>query len=451
MASTQLVWFRQDLRVIDQPALAAAAERGPVVGLYVLDDETPGMWKIGGASRWWLHHSLTALARELEALGSVLILRRGRSARVVREVAHEVGAGAIHATRHYEPWWREAECEQGDFVILHEGDVLHEPSTIRTGSGKPFKIFGPYYRALQAKLPPPEPKPAPQLTRPEVLPRSDRLEDWQLLPTSPNWATGFTNWEPGAGGAEKHLKRFAAEAARYAERRDLPSQAGTSQLSTHLHFGEMSPRELWHGVGGAAGEKFHQELAWRDFCRHVILADPTMGEREQRPMGLGTRTGPDADRDFEAWTKGRTGYPLVDAGMRELWATGWMHNRARLVTASFLVKHLLIDWKRGARWFWDTLTDADYGNNSQNWQWIAGTGHDSQPFYRVMAPVTQSERYAAADYIRRWVPELGGLSDADIHDPWGRGRAPAGYPVPLVDHREGRDRALKAFKERAAA
>jgi deoxyribodipyrimidine photo-lyase len=451
MASTQLVWFRQDLRVTDQPALAAAAERGPVIGLYVLDDETSGKWKLGGASRWWLHHSLAALARELERLGSVLILRRGRSAKVVREVAHEVEAGGIHATRHYEPWWREAECEQGDFVILHQGDVLHEPGAIRTGSKKPFKIFGPYYRALETQLPPPAPKPAPQLTRPEQLPRSDRLEGWQLLPTSPNWATGFTSWEPGAAGAEKHLRRFAAEASRYAERRDLPSQAGTSQLSTHLHFGEISPRELWHGVGGAAGEKFHQELAWRDFARHVILADPFMGEREQRPMGLGTRTGPDADRDFQAWSKGRTGYPLVDAGMRELWATGWMHNRARLVTASFLVKHLLIDWKRGAQWFWDTLTDADYANNSQNWQWIAGTGHDSQPFYRVMAPLAQSERYAAADYIRRWVPELGGLSDAAIHDPWGHGRAPAGYPKPLVDHREGRERALKAFKERVAA
>ncbi len=451
MAPTQLVWFRQDLRTIDQPALRAAAERGPVLGLYVLDDETPGIWKLGGASRWWLHHSLVALAGELEKLGSALILRRGRSSQVVRHVAKEVGAGAIHATRHYEPWWREAECEQGDFVILHDGDVLHEPAALRTGSGKPFKIYGPYFRQLEGHLPPPAPTPAPKLTRPDQLPPSDRLEDWQLLPTRPNWAKGFDVWQPGAAGAEKHLRRFAAEADRYAERRDLPAETGTSQLSTHLHFGEISPRELWHGVGGAAGEKFHRELAWRDFSRHAILADPDIGEVEQRPLGLRTRQGPDADRDFAAWSKGRTGFPLVDAGMRQLWVSGWMHNRARLVTASFLVKHLLIDWQRGALWFWDTLVDADYANNSQNWQWIAGTGFDSQPFYRIMAPLAQSEKFGAADYIRRWVPELAHLSDDDIHDPWRHGVAPPDYPKPLIGHREGRERALKAFREREAA
>jgi deoxyribodipyrimidine photo-lyase len=176
-----------------------------------------------------------------------------------------------------------------------------------------------------------------------------------------------------------------------------------------------------------------------------------MGEAEQRPLGLQTRTGEQADRDFDAWSTGRTGFPLVDAGMRQLWVTGWMHNRARLVTASFLVKHLLIDWRRGTEWFWDTLIDADYANNSQNWQWIAGTGFDSQPFYRVMAPLAQSEKFGAADYIRRWVPELADLSDEDIHDPWGRGVAPEGYAKPLIGHREGRERALKAFKERSAS
>lgn len=451
MASTQLVWFRQDLRIQDQPALAAAAARGPVLGLYVLDDETPGRWKLGGASRWWLHHSLTALARELEKLGSTLILRRGRSSEVVRAVASEVGAGGIHATRHYEPWWREAECERGDFVILHDGDVLHEPSAIRSGAGKPFKIYGPYYRALESHLPPPEPRPAPErLEGPVTLPPSDRLEDWNLLPTRPNWATGFEVWEPGAAGAKKHLRRFAAEAASYAQRRDLPAENGTSQLSTHLHFGEISPREVWHGLGrDADGDKFRRELAWRDFSRHVILADPALGEAEQRRLGMRTRSRAEAASDFDAWSKGRTGYPLVDAGMRQLWAIGWMHNRARLVTASFLVKHLLIDWRHGARWFWDTLTDADYANNSQNWQWIAGTGFDSQPFYRVMAPLAQSEKFGAADYIRRWVPELAHLSDADIHDPGRRGVAPSDYPQPLVNHREARERALTAFRERS--
>lgn len=450
MASPQLVWFRQDLRTADHPALIAAAERGPVVGLYVLDDETPGKWKMGGAQRWWLHHSLEALAGELDKLGSALILRRGRSSKVVRDVAKELGAGGVHANRHYEPWWREAEREHGDFVILHDGDVLHDPSAIRSGAGKPFKIYGPYYRALESHLPPPKPRPVPKLVRPDKLPTSDKLDEWQLLPTHPNWANGFDKWEPGSTGAHKHLKRFAAEAAHYAERRDLPAESGTSQLSTHLHFGEISPRELWHGLGGAAGDKFHRELAWRDFSRHIILADPKLGEAEQRPMNLRHRAGTQADADFAAWSRGQTGYPLVDAGMRELWATGWMHNRARLVTASFLVKHLLIPWQRGALWFWDTLIDADYANNSQNWQWIAGTGFDSQPFYRMMAPLAQSEKFDAADYIRRWVPELAKLSDADIHDPWGRGAAPPDYAAPLIGHKEARERALEAFRKRGS-
>lgn len=444
---TQLVWLRQDLRLSDQPAVAAAAEAGPAVALYVLDDETPGAWKIGGAQRWWLHHSLESLGRELEARGGALILRRGRSAEVVRQVAAECGAQAIHATRHYEPWWRQTEAELGDALTLHDGDVLHEPSAITSASGEPFKIYGPYYRALSRHLPPPPPKPAPRrFGAPAELPRSDRLEDWGLLPTRPNWAKGFSMWEPGEAGALKHLQRFAAEAGSYAERRDLPAEVGTSNLSPHLHHGEISPRQVWHGLSDEAGDKFRRELAWRDFSRSVILADPEIGSREQRPLALPHRSGKQADADFAAWSKGRTGYPLVDAGMRQLWVTGWMHNRARLVTASFLVKHLLLDWRRGSLWFWDTLIDADYANNSQNWQWIAGTGFDSQPFYRVMAPLLQSEKFGAAEYIRRWVPELAHLPDADIHDPWGRGVAPASYPKPLIGHREARERALRAFR-----
>ena len=449
--STQLVWLRQDLRLADQPALTAAAEAGPVLVLYVLDDQTPGDWKIGEAQRWWLHHSLAALSAELQARGGALILRRGRSAESVRQMADEVGATAIHATRHYEPWWREAEAELGARLTLHNGDVLHEPSDIRSGSGGAFKIYGPYFRALSRHLPPPEPLSAPnKLSAPDRLPQSDNLEDWNLLPTRPNWAIGFTVWQPGEAGALKHLKRFATEAGSYAERRDLPAEVGTSNLSPHLHFGEISPRQVWHALKDEVGDKFRRELAWRDFSRSVILADPQIGEQKQRSLKLKLRTGKAADADFAAWSQGRTGYPLVDAGMRQLWITGWMHNRARLVTASFLVKHLLLDWRRGAKWFWNTLVDADYANNSQNWQWIAGTGFDSQPFYRIMAPLAQSEKFSAADYIRRWVPELAHLSDADIHDPWGRGAAPPGYSEPLIGHREARERALEAFREARA-
>ncbi|RST30403.1 deoxyribodipyrimidine photo-lyase [Sphingomonas ginkgonis] len=442
---SSLIWFRQDLRLADQPAVAAAAERGPTVGLYVLDDETPNDWSIGGAQRWWLHHSLEALGAELKKKGGTLLLRRGRSAEVVCAVMDELGAETVHAARHYEPWWRAAEAELGARLTLHEGDVLHEPEAFRNGSGGSFKIFGPYYRALSKDLPPPEPLPAPKrFNAPPELPRSDRLADWKLLPTRPNWATGFDVWSPGEAGAQDHLHRFAAEVETYAERRDLPSEVGTSNLSPHLHFGELSPRQLWHGLSDGADDKFRRELAWRDFSRHIILADPELGNREQRPLKLKHRR---SDRDFAAWSRGRTGYPIVDAGMRQLWATGWMHNRVRLITASFLVKHLLLDWRLGAHWFWDTLVDADYANNSQNWQWIAGTGFDSQPFYRVMAPLLQSEKFAAADYIRRWVPELADLSDRDIHDPHARGLAPAGYPEPLIPHREARERALQAFRD----
>jgi len=449
MSDTQLVWLRQDLRLDDQPAFAAAAKAGPVIALYVLDDQTSGDWKIGGAQRWWLHHSLKALKAELEAKGGALVLRQGRAAEIVTDVADKLDAGAIHAVRHYEPWWREAEEKLGDRLSLHEGDVLHEPGDIRTGSGGTFKIYGPFYRALEQQLPPAEPIAAPRkLTAPDHLPRSDSLEGWDLLPTKPDWSTGFAVWEPGEDGAKNRLKAFAAHVSDYGKLRDHPAEDATSSLSPYLHWGEVSPRRVWHSVHEGRSDKFQRELAWRDFSRAVSLSDPKIGEKEQRPSGVHYREGKRADADFTAWTRGRTGYPFVDAGMRQLWTMGWMHNRARLVTASFLVKHLLLPWWRGEQWFWDCLVDADYSNNSQNWQWIAGTGFDSQPFYRIMAPLTQSEKFDAAGYIRRWVPELEHLSDADIHDPHGTGKAPKDYPEPLIGHKAARERALQAFRER---
>ena len=445
MADTNLVWLRQDLRLDDQPAVAAAAD-GPFVALYVLDDETPGKWAIGGAQRWWLHHSLSAFKHELETRGGALILRRGRSVDVVRQVAQELGAQTVHATHHYEPWWSEVETELGNLLTLHHGDTLLPPERVRTGAGKPFKIYGPFLRAFSA-LCVPEPQTAPErFAKPANLPASDRLEDWGLLPTRPNWANGFSLWEPGEQGAGHHLDRFAAEAADYARRRDLPSEVGTSNLSAHLHFGEISPRRVWHALSSPEAAKFRKELVWRDFSRSAILADPALGEREQRGRAVRWRSGAEADTDFAAWTRGRTGYPIVDAGMRQLWLTGWMHNRVRMITGSFLVKHLLIDWRRGAVWFWDTLVDADYGNNSLNWQWIAGTGTDSQPFYRIMAPLVQSRKFHAAAYIRRWVPELSDCSDAEIHEPEKR----ESYPESLIGHREARERAQAALARAGA-
>jgi len=449
-----LVWLRQDLRLHDQPALEAAAREGPVVPIYILDDESPGRWAIGGAQRWWLHHSLTALSESLAGLGSRLILRRGRADAELKRLAAELGAGRVHATHHYEPWWRTIEQRVGEELelVLHTGSVLVPPEQVRTGAGAPYKIYTPYWRALQAQLPPAPPVAAPgRLEAPPEWPDSDDLQQWNLLPARPNWARGFgEEWQPGEGAALERLAAFADQAEHYGDRRDRPSLEGTSRFSPHLHFGELSPRSVWHALPGETGEKFRKELAWRDFSHNVMLTQPAIGEKAGRPgfERFPWRSGGAAEADFQAWSQGRTGYPIVDAGLRQLWATGWMHNRVRMIAASFLVKHLLIDWRRGTEWFWDTLVDADYGNNGQNWQWIAGSGVDSQPFNRIMAPLVQSRKFDAADYIRRWVPELAGLNDDLIHEP-GDSR-PAGYPEPMVGHREARERALAALRAFAA-
>jgi deoxyribodipyrimidine photo-lyase len=457
-SAPSIVWLRQDLRLHDQPALAAAAREGPVIPVYILDDETPGRWKIGGAQRWWLHHSLARLARDLEERGSRLVLRRGEAEAELKRLAAEAGAARVHATRHYEPWWREAEERVAATLelVLHQGNVLVPPEQVKTGGGTAYKIYTPYWRALQEQLPPEEPLPAPKrLEGPEEWPRSDPLDVWELLPKRPNWAARFgEEWNPGEAAALERLERFTDKAERYADARNLPGTEGTSRFSPHLHFGELSPRLIWHTLPAAAGDKFRKELAWRDFSRNVVLTQPALGEAAGRPgfERFPWRSGPEAEADFRAWKRGLTGYPIVDAGMRQLWVTGWMHNRVRMITASFLVKHLLIDWRRGTDWFWDTLVDADYGNNSQNWQWIAGTGVDSQPFNRIMAPRVQSRKFDAAGYIRRWLPELAGLSDDAIHEP--ETFQPPGYPEPIVGHRAARQRAaavLAAFAKPGSA
>lgn len=450
-----IVWLRQDLRTHDQPALFAAAQEGPVVPVYILDDRTPGRWKMGGAQRWWLHHSLTALRETLEKLGSGLTLLRGETLQVLERLAAEIGTRRIHATQHYEPWWRDAERRvAAEFeLVLHPGNVLVPPEQVRSGAGSPYKIYTPYWRAMKEQLPPGDPLPEPErLQAPERWPGDDDLKSWQLLPHRPNWAAGFGDeWTPGEAAALDRLHAFTERARYYAEQRDLPSEEGTSRFSPHLHFGEISSRLIWHGLADVDAEKFKKELAWRDFSHNVMLTQPAVGEQAGRPEfeDFPWRTGSGADEDFRRWSRGRTGYPIIDAGMRELWATGWMHNRVRMLTASFLVKHLLIDWRRGVDWFWDTLVDADYGNNGQNWQWIAGTGVDSQPFNRIMAPTLQSRKFAAADYIRRWVPELSELGDDRIYDP--EKNRPAEYPRPIIGHRAARERTLGALTEFKAA
>jgi deoxyribodipyrimidine photo-lyase len=443
MPAPSLMWFRRDLRLADNQALTAAAARGPVVALYVFEDEAvTHPYAIGSAQRWWLHHSLAALDK---AIGGKLLLRRGKAADVVRQVAGEIGVSEIHATFLYEPWEAATQEALSDIVTFHDGDTLVPPEAVTTGSGKPYRVYGPFWRALAGHLPPPEPLPAPKVEW-AAPPEGDRLADWRLRPVRPDWAKAFSDeWTSGEAGAAARLDDFAADVGDYADRRDLPSVEGTSRLSPHLHMGEISPRQVWHALDRRRGAKFLKELAWRDFSRSSVLAQPDIGLENGRSTmdALPWRTGKTAGRDFIAWTKGRTGYPIVDAGMRQLWATGWMHNRVRMIAASFLAKHLLVDWRRGAIWFWDTLVDADYGNNALNWQWVAGTGTASQPFHRIMAPLVQSEKFDAADYIRRWVPELAHLDDTAIHDPPDDTRGD--YPAKIVGHREGRERALAAL------
>jgi len=454
MTQAVILWLRRDLRLADQAALAAAASEGPVVPLYILDDETPRHRKMGGASRWWLHHSLKSLDAALREKGARLILRRGKSVDILVQLAEELGTKHVHALRHYEPWWRNAERDVGKALdlTLHDGNYLLPPGAVKTGSGNPYKIYTPFMRAVMEHMPPSEPAPCPEIiAAPAKWPESDILEDWALLPTDPDWASAFgEEWTPGEAGALARLNAFHDHAAEYDEARNLPSCEGSSRLSPHLHFGEVSPAAVWHGVEREGGDNsvYLKELIWRDYAQNIITSFPEYGSRNGKAQfdtfpwrdHQGEATG-----DLKAWQQGRTGYPIVDAGMRQLWATGWMHNRVRMIAASFLIKHLLIDWRVGERWFWDTLVDADYAQNCVNWQWVAGSGVDANMFVRIMAPLTQSEKFDAGDYIRQWVPELAHLDAPYVHDPEAHGCLPSGYPAKIIGHREARERALAVY------
>ena len=457
MSEPQIVWLRRDLRLMDQAAFHAAAARGPVLPVYILDDETPGDRQMGAASRWWLHYSLESLAADLGRYNSRLILRRGRAVEELAKLAAETGAATVHAIRHYEPWWRKAqgELKKRLDLELHDGNYLLPPGAVSTGSGTPYKIFTPFKNAMFVAISGFDLLPEPALTSPAAWPASDNLADWNLLPTKPDWAGGFREaWTPGTAAALDRFDWFKGEVATYREDRELPSQDGSSRLSPQLHFGEVSPRMLWQGLEGDSGRGagfFKAELLWRDYAQNLICEFPLYTEQSYRDgydehLWRDPTTDEHAAADLKAWQQGRTGYPIVDAGMRQLWHTGWMHNRVRMIAASFLVKHLLIDWRHGERWFWDTLVDADYAQNGVNWQWVSGTGVDSNMFVRIMAPLSQSDKFDAGDYIREFVPELARLGDAEIHDPEDnrRGR----YPAKIIGHKEGRERALAAYRAR---
>ncbi|TPE59852.1 deoxyribodipyrimidine photo-lyase [Sandaracinobacter neustonicus] len=431
MAAPQIIWFRQDLRLRDQAALLAAAAAGPVLPLFVLD-ESRIVRAAGGASRWWLHHSLAALDASLRALGGGLLLLRGPAAELIPKLVADTGADAVHAIRLSEPWWPLIEREIPR-LQLHEGNSLVPAGLLRTKAGDRFRVFTPFWRAMQGWGPPPRPLPAPARLTFAPLPAGDRLVDWSLLPRAPDWSGGFSGWQPGEAGAQRRLADFLDKAGDYGERRNYPGEEATSRLSPHLHFGEISPADAWHAVEPQKGSApWLRQLAWRDFALETLEQYPKSASRPHRPefahMPWTDVSSGEGRALLRAWQRGRTGYPLVDAGMRQLWASGWMHNRVRMVAASFLVKHLMIDWREGERWFWDTLLDADLANNAMGWQWVTGSGVDSAPYYRIFSPEGQAEKFDAQAYIRHWVPEFG-RSD---------------YPAPLVEHRLARERALAA-------
>jgi deoxyribodipyrimidine photo-lyase len=470
-----LVWLRIDLRLADHPALHAAIARGgPVIPVFIWAPEEEEPWPPGAASRWWLHQSLARMEDALHGIGLRLVIRRGPSLATLRALVKETGAGAVEWNRRYEPALiardkRIKEALRGDGVAAesHNGALLHEPWTVQNRSGRPFQVFTPYWRHCLEKGDPGEPLAAPtRVVGPSVWPKSLALAALELEPKI-RWAEGFRKvWEPGEVGAHRQLERFLHGAlAAYTENRDRPDLAGTSRLSPHLHFGEISPRQIWHalprhfeamGAQGWRSLQFVTELGWREFAHHLLYHFPQTPERPLRP-------------EFERfpwvqesavlgdWRRGGTGYPIVDAGMRELWATGWMHNRVRMIVASFLVKDLQISWTEGSRWFWDTLVDADLAQNTLGWQWTAGCGADAAPYFRVFNPTSQGAKFdPLGEYVRKWCPELARLPTEYLHAPHeappdGLARAEVElgrtYPHPLVNHARAREAALRAFAE----
>ncbi|MEH0111064.1 deoxyribodipyrimidine photo-lyase [Tersicoccus sp. MR15.9] len=460
--TTTVVWLRDDLRMADNPALRHAADDGDVVVLYVLDEESDGVRATGGAARWWLHHSLTALGAAVEAAGAHLVLRRGAAIDVVPAVVTEAKADAVLWNRRYGGPEREIDAAVKDWAGEHDveahsfaANLLHEPWTIMTGAGEPFQVYSPFLRACQRAEQPRDPVPAVRkLSGPRVA--SDDLDDWGLYPNDPDWSAGLAQaWEPGEAGARHRLTEFVDGILDgYDGSRERPGVEGTSRLSPHLRFGEISPFQVRAAVAGASPradrDAFLSEIHWREFNWNLLYANPDLATVNHRGKfdGMRWRRSPG---DLRAWQRGRTGYPLVDAGMRQLWETGWMHNRVRMITASFLVKNLLIDWRAGEQWFWDTLVDADAANNPANWQWTAGSGADAFPYVRVFNPVTQARKFDAdGAYITQFVPELAGRSGSALHEPWDND-PPADYPEPMADLKETRRRALDAYDDIGAS
>lgn len=466
-ASPAIIWFRQDLRLRDNPALIQAADF-PIIPLFIWDENDPH--HPGSASQWWLKKSLISLQQSLNRYGLKLIFRQGNPLKILEEIITSHNVGTLYWSRCYEPHAIDRDKKVKEFFRAHidcqsfNSSLLIEPWTLKTQSGKPYQVFTPYLKALKdINLPHPLPI-SKNLRGYERSVFSERLESWNVHPAHPDWSEGLEKeWTPGEEGAQTRLSFFLDHLLQaYQEGRDQASLEATSKLSPHLHWGEIGPRQIWHSIlssklGGLSNNAwiFLSEIAWREFSYYLLYHFPTLPHKPLRKEFSHFPWVKD-ERALHKWQKGMTGYPLVDAGMRQLWYTGWMHNRVRMITASFLIKDLLISWQEGAEWFWDTLVDADLANNSASWQWIAGCGADAAPYFRIFNPILQGQKFDPyGEYVRQWIPELRLLPDKYIHNPW---EAPinildsAGiklgdtYPLPHIDHTKARHRALEAFK-----
>ena len=457
-----IYWFRRDLRLADNPALCAALEAAQaVIPVYVWSPDDEGQWAPGGAGRWWLHQSLRALDAKLRSRGSRLLVRAGPAEETLAALAAESGAEGVFWNRLYDPDLVDrdkrikARLRDGEIAASScNGSLLHEPWELETGKGEPYRVFTPFWKAALARPDPPAPRPAPDdLKPPAHWPAGLEIDTLGLMPKVRWYQELDAMWTPGEAGALARLEAWCEEpVGRYAAERNRPDIDGTSAVSPHLHFGELSPRQAWAVAAARRSELstrgidcWLRELGWREFAHHVLYHFPRTPTEPMYEKYAAFPWRENYAGMLERWQRGQTGIPIVDAGMRQLWATGWMHNRVRMITASLLVKNIRAPWQEGARWFWDTLVDADLANNTMGWQWTAGSGADAAPYFRIFNPVTQGEKFdPEGRYVKRWVPELKALDAAQVHRPWEV--SPPGYPAPIVDLKKTREEALAALQ-----
>ncbi|MFL2832402.1 MAG: cryptochrome/photolyase family protein [Coraliomargaritaceae bacterium] len=473
MSSTpSILWFRKDLRLRDNSALKAAIEAGlPVIPIFIWSPNEAGDWAPGAASKWWLHQALKSLSEAFKDRGGEFVLREGDSLGQLRDIIEKTGAKRVYWNRRYESPQRELDAsikrqlrEDGIEVESFNSSLLNEPHTAATGGGNPYKVYTPYWKKVKDR--PIEPIAEPDFDSfkfPDTYPQTVALDSLGLLPEK-QWHRKFDPyWVVSEAAAQERLEKFLSQAVEgYNQARDIPSEDGTSSLSPYLHWGLIGPRQVMHALkanhdlGKEGPQVYAKEIYWREFAYNVLYHFPKTPAAPLHEKYTDFPWQPDSNA-LKRWQRGQTGYPIVDAGMRQLYATGWMHNRVRMVVSSLLVKHLLQDWREGASWFWDTLVDADLASNTLGWQWSAGCGADAAPYFRVFNPITQGKKFdAEGEYVKKWVPEIAKLPSKFIHEPW---EAPAGileyagvelgkdYPKPIIDHKEGRERALAALEQ----